>query len=109
MRTPWPEHGPQRKYQLVAYAVKGNRVVNHIAPDLVSYPSDDNLGHAAQKPVALYDDLLRRSIRPGDSVLDPFCGSGPIFPAAHALKCYATGIELAAASYGVSVQRIAAL
>lgn len=109
MRTPWPEHGPQRKYQIVAYAIKGNRTVNSIAPDVVSYPSDDNLGHMAQKPVALYEDLLRRSIRPGDSVLDPFCGSGPIFPAAHGLKCQATGIELGAAAYGVSIKRIEAL
>lgn len=109
MRTPWPEHGPQRKYQLVAYAIKGNRTVNYIAPDLISYPSDDNLGHEAQKPVALYDDLLRRSIRPGDAVLDPFCGSGTIFPAAHALKCQATGIELGSSAYGVSIKRIETL
>ncbi len=109
MRTPWPEHGPQRKYQLIAYAVKGNRTVNSIAPDVVSYPSDDNLGHNAQKPVALYEDLLRRSIRPGNTVLDPFCGSGPIFPSAHNLKCAATGIELDTSAYGVAVKRIEGL
>lgn len=106
MRTPWPEQGPQRKYQLIAYAVKGNKPVNQIFPDVVSCPSDENLGHEAQKPVALYDDLLRRSIRPGDTVFDPFCGSGPIFPAAHALKCRATGIEQSAANYAIAAARI---
>jgi DNA modification methylase len=106
MRTPWPEHGPQRKYQLIAYGVKGDRRVNHIAPDVVSYPSDENLGHAAQKPVALIEDLLKRSIHPGDTVFDPFCGSGPIFPAAHSLKCRATGIELKPSAYSVAVQRV---
>lgn len=109
MRAPWPEHGPQRKYETILYAVKGKKPVTKIAPDLFAYPPDTNRGHAAQKPVALFEDLLRRSIRPGDSVLDPFCGSGPIFPAAHGLKCKATGIELDMASYGISVKRIEAL
>lgn len=109
MRTPWPEHGPQRKYQLIAYGVKGDRRVNHIAPDVLVYPSDDNLGHAAQKPVLLYDDLLRRSTRPGDAVLDPFAGSGPIFPSAHALKCRATGIEKKPSAYSVAVKRVEGL
>ena len=106
MRTPWPEQGPQRKYQLVAYAVKGDRPVTQIFPDVVTYPSDDNLGHEAQKPVALYDDLLRRSVRPGSTVFDPFCGSGTIFAAVHPLKCMATGIEKELPHYGVAAARL---
>lgn len=109
MRAPWPEHGPQRRYEMFVYATKGNRPILKIAPDLVTYQPDANLGHAAQKPVALYADLLARSVRPGDAVLDPFCGSGPIFPAAHGMKVRATGIEIDTASYGVAVKRIAAL
>jgi len=109
MRAPWPENGPQRKYETCLYAVKGKRPVLKMAPDLVTYPPDTNLGHAAQKPVALFEDFLRRSVQPGDSVLDPFCGTGPIFPAAHALKCRATGIELDTASYGIAVKRIEGL
>jgi len=109
MRAPWPENGPQRKYETCLYAVKGKRPVLKMAPDLVAWPPDTNLGHAAQKPVALFEDFLRRSVQPGDSVLDPFCGTGPIFPAAHALKCRATGIELDTASYGIAVKRIEGL
>lgn len=109
MRAPWPEHGPQRKYQLCLYAKKGDRHVTKLSPDLISYQSDDNLGHQAQKPVALYDDLLRRSVRAGDTVLDPFCGTGTIFPAAHALKCQAIGIEMDASAYGIGIQRIQSL
>lgn len=106
MRTPWVEMGPQRKYQICLYAIKGERMVTRIYPDVVEYPSDQNLNHPAQKPVDLYVDLLRRSIRPGDTVLDPFAGSGPIFPAAHSLRCKAIGIELDQAAYGTCVQRI---
>lgn len=105
-RVPWPEHGPQRKYELILYAVKGKRKTNMIAPDLVAFNPDSNLGHSAQKPVGLFAELLRRSVRPGDSVLDPFCGTGPIFPAAHELKCRATGIEKDTGHYGIAVQRV---
>lgn len=108
-RAPWPDKGPQRKYQCCLYAVKGGRQTLKLAPDLVSFSSDENLGHPAQKPVGLYQDLLSRSCRPGDAVLDAFCGSGTIFPAAHALKIRATGIEMDSAAYGLSVKRLGEL
>ncbi|MDX2059910.1 MAG: DNA methyltransferase [Gemmatimonadales bacterium] len=106
MRAPWPENGPQRKWQACLYAMKGKRPVTRLYPDVITVKSDENLGHQAQKPVDLYADLLTRSVRPGDSVLDPFCGSGPIFPAAHALKCRATGIERDAAAAGIAAKRL---
>jgi DNA modification methylase len=106
MRTPWPEHGPQRKWQMILFAIKGKRRVNQIYPDVINVPSDPNLGHQAQKPVALYSDLLRRSVRPGDSVLDPFCGTGTIYPACHEFKCKGTGIERDAAACGIASQRL---
>jgi DNA modification methylase len=59
--------------------------------------------------VSLYEDLLKRSARPGDSVLDPFAGSGTIFPAAHSLKIKATGIELDPSAYGIAVKRLGEL
>jgi site-specific DNA-methyltransferase (adenine-specific) len=109
MRAPWPEHGPQRKYQTILYAHRGDRPTLKLAPDVLTYPSDTNEGHAAQKPVDLLRDLLQRSCHPGDSVLDPFCGSGSIFPASHTLKVKATGIEMDAASYGLATKRLGGL
>jgi len=106
MRAPWPEWGPQRKYETILYAVKGKRPVLQMKGDVLEYPADINLGHAAQKPVALYTDLLSRTCLPGQRVLDPFCGSGPIFAAAQELKVIATGLEMDTASYGIAVQRI---
>jgi site-specific DNA-methyltransferase (adenine-specific) len=108
-RAPWPQSGPHRRYQLCLYAVKGDRPVLRLAPDVVTYASDQNLGWAAQKPVGLFADLLGRSCRAGDRVLDPFAGSGTIFEAAHGLKIRATGMETDPAAYGISVKRIAAL
>lgn len=106
MRAPWPEQGPQRKWQAILYAVKGDRPVTRLYSDVLTYPSDPNLGHQAQKPVALYSDLIRRSVRPGDRVFDPFCGTGTIFPAAHANVCAATGIELDEAAFGIATKRL---
>lgn len=105
-RAPWPDRGPQRKYEICIYANKGQKPVTKIFPDLVTYTSDDNLGHQAQKPVGLFLDLLRRSVAPGDSVLDPFAGSGTIFPAAHELKCMATGLEQAPQHYALCLKRL---
>lgn len=108
-RTPWVDFGPQRKYELCLYANKGRKPVTKIFPDVLVYPADDNLGHTAQKPVALFTDLLKRSVAPGNLVLDPFAGSGPIFPAAHELKVRAVGIEELPQHYALCLKRLEAL
>lgn len=105
-RAPWPSNGPHRKYEIILYAMKGKKNVTKLFPDLVSYNSDDNLGHSAQKPISLFLDLLKRSVKPGDKVFDPFAGTGTIFPAAHELKCTAVGIEQDTASYGIALERL---
>ena len=43
-------------------ALRGNQ------PEAVGYPT--------QKPLALYERIIRASSNPGDILLDPFCGSG---------------------------------
>lgn len=108
-RLPWVSSGPQRKYELCLYAKKGDKPVTKIFPDVVTYTADDNLGHQAQKPVGLFLDLLRRTVAPGDTVLDPFAGSGTIFPAAHELKCMATGLEKTPEHYALCLKRLEAL
>jgi len=109
VRAPWPEHGPQRKYQLILYARKGEKKVTRLYGDVLTYGQDPNLGWAAQKPVALLQDLLRRSCNPGDTVLDPFAGSGSIFPAAHNLRIRAMGIEQNPGAYAIAAKRLGEL
>jgi site-specific DNA-methyltransferase (adenine-specific) len=105
-RAPWPLYGPQRKWEAILYAVKGKRPVNTMSGDVLYHGPDAQMDHSAQKPVSLYKDLLARSVQPGDTVLDTFCGTGPIFPAAHELLCKAIGIEKDPVSYGKAVARI---
>jgi DNA modification methylase len=108
-RVPLPDRGPRRQYELVLYAIKGKKPVTHIYPDVIASQADESTGHGAQKPVAVIQNLLQRSVRPGDRVFDGFAGSGSIFPAAHSLQCSVTACELDAGSYGISLKRLQAL
>ena len=108
-RAPWPEHGPQRKYELILYAIKGNKKVTRLYSDVIETRGDENLGHGAQKPVELFKNLLVRSVKPGDTVLDPFGGTGTTLLAAHEMQCKATVIEVDEASYGIALKRLKAL
>lgn len=104
-RVPRPEHGPRRQYELVLYAIKGGKKVNHIYPDVIPCQGDNNMGHGAQKPVALFQNLLQRSALPGDWVLDSFAGSGPLLEAAANCQCYSVLIEAVPAYYGMILKR----
>lgn len=108
-RVPLPERGPRRQWEMILYAIKGDKPVTHIYPDVIPCQADEQMGHGAQKPVPLYVNLLRRSVKPGDRVLDAFAGSGTIIPACHSLQCEATAIEQDPSSYGMCLKRLQAL
>ena len=108
-RVPLTDEGPRRQWEMLLYAIKGHKWTTAIYPDVITTAADPGLGHGAQKPVALFSDLLRRSVRPGDVVLDSFAGSGTIFPAAHLLKAKAVGLEMNPEYFTVCMQRIEAL
>lgn len=108
-RVPLPDQGPRRQYEIILYAIKGKKQTTHIYPDVISTSADENFSHGAQKPTALYQNLLQRSVRPGDRVLDSFAGSGTIFEAANGFKVSATGTELNPEYYGMCLARIARL
>jgi DNA modification methylase len=108
-RVPLPDRGPRRCYETILYAIKGNKPVTHIYPDVIPVKGDDNLGHGAQKPVELMQNLLQRSVTPGARILDAFAGTGPVLEAAHGMKCYSTLLEKDPGSYGIILQRAAKL
>lgn len=108
-RVPLPDQGPRRQSEWLLYAIKGKKTVNFIGSDVITTGSDEQLSHGAQKPVALYIELLRRSVKPGDKVLDTFGGTGTLLPAAHELKCSATVIEQNPTYYGLCLKRLEAL
>lgn len=92
--APRPEHGPRYCYEAIVFLIKGKKKVNSIFHDVIRVPGEQgNKEHAAQKPVAVYHNLMERSILPGNRVIDPTCGRGTIFLAATQFKAFATGIE----------------
>jgi site-specific DNA-methyltransferase (adenine-specific) len=105
-RTPLPDEGPRRQYEICLYAIKGHKHTTGIQSDVITAYADSNLSHGAQKPISLYENLLSRSVRPGDRVLDCFSGTGTIFPAAHKFKVIATGVELNPEYYAMGLQRL---
>jgi len=108
-RVPLPDQGPRRQYELVLYAIKGKKQVTHIYPDVVTVSGDENMSHGAQKPVALYQNLLQRSVRAGDRILDCFGGTCGIFPAGHTYQCEVTALELNPEYYALGLKRLADL
>jgi DNA modification methylase len=86
---------PARSYECILFATRGDRPIQgSLRSDLIEMTPDRDKVHAAQKPVALYRELLSWSVLPGDNVLDPFCGSGTVIEAARQLMCRATAIDL---------------
>lgn len=108
-RVPLPDQGPRRQSEWLLYAIKGKKPVTHIYPDVISCTGDDNTSHGAQKPVSLFQNLLQRSVRPGDEVFDGCAGSGTIFPAAHLCKVKATGCEITPEYFAIAQSRLAKL
>ena len=56
--------------------------------------SPERLGYLTQKPIALYQRMIRASSNTGDLVIDPFCGCGTTIDAAHTLERLWIDIDL---------------
>lgn len=68
--------------------------------------TEDALGtHPTQKPVELYRRAMVNHTVPGDSVYDPFCGSGTVLIACETERRVALAIELAPEWCDASIQR----
>jgi len=63
-------------------------------PDVLEFPYSGNRLHPTQKPVEPLKTLIRSFTRPGQVVLDPFCGSGSTLAAARELERQFIGIDI---------------
>ena len=78
-------------------------------PDVLDFPYTGNRLHPTQKPVEALRPLIEAFTRPGDLVLDPFCGSGSTLVAAAQLRRDWSGIELDGQHSETARNRLAAL
>ena len=61
---------------------------------IINQAAKERMGYPTQKPIALLDRILRASSKPGDIVLDPFCGCGTTIHAAQLLGRQWIGIDV---------------
>lgn len=83
-------------HEMILYAKKGrwlhpNRVTNVIHCERLQANS---MWHPTQKPVPLFEKIIKQSSNPGDLIVDPFCGSGASIKAAQNLERRGLGFEL---------------
>jgi site-specific DNA-methyltransferase (adenine-specific) len=67
--------------------------------------AQERLGYPTQKPEALLERIISASTKPGDVVLDPFCGCGTTIAAAQKLGRNWIGIDITYAAISVIRKR----
>lgn len=92
---PWGIQGFVYTYESILYATKGEKGLLKSIPDVIEIYKVHHSGrlHGAQKPVELYQRLIEITCLPGDTILDPTCGSGTIFPACNVTQTIGIGCE----------------
>ena len=104
-----------------AYTPDGKRVPSEVTNEVskevplrdvweisvIAPSAKERLGYPTQKPLALYERMIKASSNQGDIVLDPFCGCGTNIDAAHALNRQWIGIDITILALDPIWQRLA--
>jgi site-specific DNA-methyltransferase (adenine-specific) len=98
-------------YESIFHCWKGRRQLNGTPINVLSFarPSDKDRIHSAQKSIELCKLLIEQSTLPGETVLEPFAGSGMATKAARLLRRKGIAIELDDANYVKMCQNLADL
>ncbi|HXG83455.1 MAG TPA: site-specific DNA-methyltransferase [Pyrinomonadaceae bacterium] len=73
---------------------KGKYATNILRVPSLKGASKEKVGHPSQKPIKLIEMLVKSATREGDSVLDPFLGSGTTAVVCQNLNRNFVGIEI---------------
>lgn len=100
------DYAPQ--YEMILFGSKGRRTMNGSRDSniLPCYRTGNKL-HPTQKPVELMAYLIEKSSNEGDTVLDPFMGSGTTALASLQTHRKCIGIEKDAGYFKIAQDRIA--
>ncbi|MBN1592316.1 MAG: site-specific DNA-methyltransferase [Candidatus Coatesbacteria bacterium] len=96
--------GRKKLYRYYLDAGKIPEDVWHI-PSIQSQDGE-RVGYPTQKPEALLSRIIEASSKPGDTVLDPFCGSGTTLVVAERLKRNWIGIDTSEHAIALARDRI---
>jgi site-specific DNA-methyltransferase (adenine-specific) len=95
---------PYRKNYLDTLA--GQQVQNLWTDIKMTKSGPERLGYPTQKPLALLERIINASSKPGDIVLDPFCGCGTSIAAAQKLDRQWIGIDITHLSIALQRYRL---
>jgi DNA modification methylase len=106
--APWGSQGFRITTEFFLYATKGGRGLVSSPTDFFDVPrvSRAEREHGAEKPDELMRRLIGCSTLPGESILDPCCGSGSSLVAARALNRKGLGIEKDPDYYTIAFKNI---
>lgn len=98
------------RYEMILFFEKGKRKLNDLSiPDVLPFKRIRGRGaYPTQKPVELAQLLIQQSSDVGDTVLDPFAGSGSFGVAATSIGRIFLGVDSSAAAVERAEARLAA-
>jgi site-specific DNA-methyltransferase (adenine-specific) len=97
------EHG--RQWEGICFYPKENHEFIERIPDVIKCARTENVYHPTQKPVGICRRILETN--KGDTILDPFMGSGTTGVAAKELGRSFIGIEISKKYFEIAQKRIA--
>ncbi|MDE0040183.1 MAG: DNA methyltransferase [Gammaproteobacteria bacterium] len=118
VRIPYSEDSAQRlKYKAKAFTSSGT-YDNYEQNPKGKHPEDwwimqpimpsakERLGYPTQKPLSLYERIVKASSNEGDVVLDPFCGCATTLVAAERLKRRWVGVDIWEKAHETVIRRL---
>jgi site-specific DNA-methyltransferase (adenine-specific) len=94
----------RQEYENLRYTFNGKDGTKNVMT--YRFRKDKRLNHPTQKPVDLIENIIRHSSNEGDTVLDPFMGSGTTGVAAKNLNRNFIGIEILSEYFSIAKNRI---
>lgn len=109
-QTSVPSKNMARSYEAFLYGFRGDySLVRKGQSNVLPCPgvSISEKVHVVEKPLPLMEELISRFCLPGQTILDPFAGSGTTIIAGLKAGCKALGFELDKVNYDRALVRIA--
>ena len=103
----WPRRGKVPQHKRYLSDSPGNPVqdiINDIRP--IGSQAIERLGYPTQKPLALYERIIKASSNEGDIVLDPFAGCATTCVAAERLNRQWVGVDIWDKAHEVVIKRL---
>lgn len=100
-------HYFRRRHEFILFASKGKRPVKQRdIPDVWMFQRIHNMAYPTQKPVELFEQMVKASTEPGFVVCDPFVGSGSSAIAALKHECSFWGCDIAEKAVQLATKRV---